>query len=304
MIMLEQMIILFIVMMVGLLSNKMDIIKGEANKKITALVVNITNPCFILSSVLGDTAPINSKDLIHMACVSVTMFAVLILVATVVPTIFRVPKSSYGVYRGMLVFNNLGFMGAPIVSGMYGPEAVLFVAMFILPFNVLIYTYGILVIKDNDNSEKFSFKNVLNSGVIASILAILIYVVNINVPYVISSSIKLIGNITAPMSMMVIGASFAAIDFKKMLRNYKLLIFCFLKLIVIPIAGICIIKMFISNEELLGISLVMLATPVGSMVPMLATTYGGDVELGSVGVALTTVLSVVTLPLLFVIFGF
>ncbi|MGN0317113.1 MAG: AEC family transporter [Lachnospira sp.] len=304
MIMLQQMIILFIVMMIGLIANKIDIISGDATRKFSKLVVNITNPCFVLSSVLGDTNAINGKDLLTIACISITMFAVLIILALFIPNLLGVPKESRGVYKAMMVFNNLGFMGAPIVAGMYGSEAVLFVAMFVLPFNVLVYTYGVLVIKGKSkDGNKFSILSLINPGVISSVLAIVIYLTHIQLPTIMSTSIQMVGNITAPLSMMVIGASFAAMDFKKIFKNVRLLIFCLIKLIIIPVVGICIVRIFVNDPKLLGIFLIMIATPVGSMVPMLATTYGADSELGSIGVAVTTILSVATLPLLFLILG-
>ena len=138
-------------MMTGLLASKLDIIKGEAVKKLTSLVVNITNPCFILSSVIGDEV-VDKSELLLMTGISISMFAILIFIAVFLPVILRVPKKSYGVYRAMLVFNNLGFMGAPIISGIYGSKALLLLVTFILPFNVLIYTYGVAVIKDDEHN--------------------------------------------------------------------------------------------------------------------------------------------------------
>ena len=273
--MLQQMIILFIVMMTGLLASKLDIIKGEAVKKLTSLVVNITNPCFILSSVIGDEV-VGKSELLLMTGISISMFAILIFIAVFLPAILRVPKKSYGVYRAMLVFNNLGFMGAPIISGIYGSKALLLLVTFILPFNVLIYTYGVAVIKDDENNEGFRWTNILNSGVIAAVMAIFIYLLQLKIPYILSNSIQLIGNITAPMSMMIIGASFADINFRKILSDYKLMIFTVIKLIIIPVISISVLKMFVDNPMILGVCAVTMSVPVGSMVPMLATIYGGD----------------------------
>lgn len=300
--MLQQMIILIIVMMTGLLASKLDIIKGEAVKKLTSLVVNITNPCFILSSVIGDEV-VDKSELLLMTGISISMFGVLIIIAVFLPDILHIPKKSYGVYRAMLVFNNLGFMGAPIISGIYGSKALLLLVTFILPFNILIYTYGVVVIKDDEHNNGFRWNNILNPGVIAAVMAIFIYLLQLKIPYILSDSIQLIGNITAPMSMMIIGASFADINFKKIISDYKLMIFTVIKLVIIPVISILVLKMFVNNPMILGVCAVTMTVPVGSMVPMLATIYGGDYELGSIGVAVTTLVSVITMPVIFVIFG-
>ena len=96
---------------------------------------------------------------------------------------------------------------------------------------------------------------------------------------------------------MVIGASLAAIDLKGLFTDGKLLLFSGIKLVLLPVAGIWIIRQFVQTESMLGVCMVMLATPVGSMTAMLSQQYDGDYETASKGVALTTILSVVTMPL-------
>ena len=103
--------------------------------------------------------------------------------------------------------------------------------------------------------------------------------------------------------MMVIGASMATIDIKKLFTDVKLLLFSALKLIVVPIVGLFILKTFIQSEMILGVCMVMIATPVASMTAMLAQQYDGDYELASRGVALTTILSVITMPLVSIVTG-
>lgn len=304
MIMIQQMMILAIIMVVGFTSSKLGIINSEASKKITSLVVNITNPCFIISSVLGNTEVIKKSDVLVTLGLSISMYVILIIIGFVIPYILRVPKKSYGIYRAMTVFSNLGFMGAPIVAGLYGNEALLFVALFILPYNLLIYSYGVLVMKTESNkADSLKLGNMINPGTVASVLAIVIYLFQIKVPTVISSSVQMIGNVTAPISMMIIGTSFVTLNMRKVFTNYKLILFCFIKLLVIPTILVLVARNFVQNEMLVGILLVMCATPIGSMVPMMAAEYGGDAELGATGVAISSVLSVITLSILFVVLG-
>lgn len=112
----------------------------------------------------------------------------------------------------------------------------------------------------------------------------------------------MIGGLTSPLSMMIIGASLAVINFKELIKDKQLISFSILKLIVIPLISVGVITMFIQNEMIAGITVLMMAMPVGSMPAILAQEYGGDYELTSKGVALTTILSVVTIPVVFYIF--
>lgn len=105
-----------------------------------------------------------------------------------------------------------------------------------------------------------------------------------------------LSNLTAPLSMIVIGDSIAMMNVKELVKDMKLLLFSLLKLLLIPVIGVLIMRGLEINEILVGVCMVMLATPVGSMTAMLAQQYEGDYELASKGVAITTILSVVTMP--------
>ena len=293
------MIVLFLVMLVGFLAYKKNYINDNASKKLSSIVVNIANPALILSSVLSMDNTITGKDLITTVILAIAVFAGLLIISIFIPIIFRVEKQSAGAYQVMTVFSNIGFMGFPIISSVYGSSALLYATLFLIPYNILIYTYGIHTMKagKKEGKEKLKIGQILNIGVIACILAILLFIFHVKLPEFLGSVITMLSNLTAPLSMMVIGASMAVIDWKKLLSDYRLVLFSLFKLFVLPIIGTLIVKQVISNEVICGVTMVMLATPVGSMTAMLAQEYNGDYELASKGVMLSTLLSVVTLPI-------
>lgn len=305
MLLLEQMIVLFLLMGVGFYCYKKDIITDESSKKISAIVVNIANPAMVLTGCMGDSK-IKGMELLQIAVIIILIYGALLLLALVIPKILGVEKKSEGAYRAMTVFSNIGFMGFPVISALYGREALLYASLFTIPYNSLIYTYGVSAMSTKNKSEErgsFKWSRVLNAGVISCIITIIVYLMQIPVPEFIESTVTNLSNLTAPLSMMVIGASLATINMKKLFADVKLLIFSAVKLLVIPIAGMFLIKQFVSNEMICGVCMVMLATPVGSMTAMLAQQYDGDYEMASKGVALTTVLSVVTMPLVSMLVG-
>lgn len=311
MVMLQQMIVLFILMIVGYVCYKTGIITEESSKKLSAIVVNVANPCLVLESGLSENK-VPGEELVTTLLIVVVMYSLLLLVASFLPRLLRVKKESRGAYRAMTVFTNLGFMGFPVLSAMYGTSALLYAAFFMIPFNALIYTYGIRALTvsgtENETSQKpkrslkQTLGRILNVGVIACILAILLYFFQLPVPQFLKTAITHLGNLTAPLSMMVIGASLAAISIKELFLDIRLLVFALIKLLVIPglfMIGVCC---FVESGVLRGVCLVMVATPVASMTAMLAQQSDGDYETASKGVALTTILSVVTLPLLAYVF--
>ncbi len=307
MLLLEQMVVLFLLMEIGYLCYKKNIITDEVSKKLSAIVVNIANPALVLTGCMGEEK-IQGRELLLTIAIILAIYIALILIAQVLPRMLHVEKKSRGVFKAMTIFSNIGFMGFPVVAALYGNSALLYAALFTIPYNILIYTYGIasMSVRKEDEEGIPVLKNqsgfrpllgrILNAGVIACIVTMILYLFQIPIPAMLGDTITHLSNLTAPLSMMVIGASLAVIDLKKLFTDKKLLIFSAIKLLVIPIVGVLIIKQFVSNEMICGVCMVMMATPVGSMTAMLAQQYEGDYEMASKGVALTTVLSVITMP--------
>ena len=373
MVMLQQMIVMFLMMAVGYLCYRKQILTEEVSRKVSAIVVNVANPCMILSSALTDQQ-MQGKELVQTLAIEVMMYAFLLAVAQLLPRILCIQKESRGAYAAMTVFANIGFMGFPVLAAMYGNGALLYGAVFQIPFNILIYTYGVAVLTrkpgacaktepdvkaepnvkaevdvkaepdvkaevdvkaepngktgerqdaqgitaavngKSENIENGSEqqgklqgtveieKKIFNIGVIACITAMLLYFLQTPVPSFLQAFITNLGNLTAPLSMMIIGASLAQMPLKELFLDKKLLLFSLVKLLLLPAVWMIMVNRVAEQEILRGVCLVMMATPAGSMTAMLAQQYGGDYETASRGVALTTVLSVITMPLLAAIF--
>lgn len=355
MVMLQQMIVMFLMMAVGYLCYRKQILTEEVSRKVSAIVVNVANPCMILSSALTDQQ-MQGKELVQTLAIVVMMYAFLLVMAQLLPRILCIQKESRGAYAAMTVFANIGFMGFPVLAAMYGNGALLYGAVFQIPFNILIYTYGVAVLTrkpgacakteqdvkaevdvkaepngktgerqdaqgitaavngKSENIENGSeqqgklqgtveiVKKIFNIGVIACITAMLLYFLQTPVPSFLQAFITNLGNLTAPLSMMIIGASLAQMPLKELFLDKKLLLFSLVKLLLLPAVWMIMVNRVAEQEILRGVCLVMMATPAGSMTAMLAQQYGGDYETASRGVALTTVLSVITMPLLAAIF--
>lgn len=379
MVMLQQMIVMFLMMAVGYLCYRKQILTEEVSRKVSAIVVNVANPCMILSSALTDQQ-MQGKELVQTLAIVVMMYVFLLVMAQLLPRILCIQKESRGAYAAMTVFANIGFMGFPVLAAMYGNGALLYGAVFQIPFNILIYTYGVAVLTRkpgacaktepdvksevdvkaepnvkaevdvkaeldvnaevdvkaepngktgerqdaqgitaavngmSENIENGSeqqgklqgtveiVKKIFNIGVIACITAMLLYFLQTPVPSFLQAFITNLGNLTAPLSMMIIGASLAQMPLKELFLDKKLLLFSLVKLLLLPAVWMIMVNRVAEREILRGVCLVMMATPAGSMTAMLAQQYGGDYETASRGVALTTVLSVITMPLLAAVF--
>lgn len=298
MLLLQQMIIMFLLMSVGFVGSKIGMITEETSKRLSAIVVNIANPAMILVSGISDER-MEGRELLSLTVVILAIYAVLMLLAYLLPVLLRVDPKSRGVYQAMTVFSNIGFMGYPIIAALYGSSAVLYGALYSIPFNILIYTFGVSALRKKENGEekkKLSLKEVLNIGVITSIISLILYLWQIRVPGFFTDTLNYLGNLTAPLSMMVIGASMTSISLRELFTDVRLLLFSLIKLLLIPVLGMLLIRQVVTNEVICGVFMIMLATPAGSMTAMLAQEYDGDYETASRGVTLTTLLSVITMP--------
>lgn len=297
MILLQQMLILFFYMMIGYWARKKKFFGDEAGATISWIVVNIANPAMIISSVINEESSITGSELISTAFLTCISFAVLIILAEILPRLFGTTGKTRAAYKIMTVFNNIGFMGFPVISAAYGQEALLYAAIFVLPYNILFYTYGIAVTTSSEEKTGINIKQILNIGSIASILAVILYILQIPMHDMIKTSMGSLSGLTSSLSMFVIGISLSTMNIRELFTVRKLLGYSVIKLLLIPVVGTLMASNFIHNPMLLNVFMIMLATPAGAMTAMLAQEYDGDYELASRAVALTTVLSVVTIPI-------
>lgn len=299
MLLFQQMIVLFVYMIIGYVACKKGKLDEEFGKKISWMVLNVANPMMIVSSAVNGDGSIKGSELMLTAGIAFGTYVFLIILATFIPKIFRLEGQDAGYFKLMTVFNNIGFMGFPVISATYGSDALLYAAVFLLPYNIFFYTYGINLV--SKTKHKFEWKNVINVGIITSILAVVIYLTQMPVPTFVKSIVQGLGNLPAPLSMMVIGISMAQLSLKELFMDVKMLLFAGLKLLIIPILGTLLIKQFVTTPTLQGVCMIMLATPAGSMTAMLAQQHGGNYKKVAQGVSLTTLLSVITIPIVMMI---
>lgn len=198
----------------------------------------------------------------------------------------------------MSIFSNIGFMGFPVIAAIYGQTAVFYTAIFNLVFNTALFTVGVPIMNyGRENTVRFSLGSLKNPGVIISVLSILIYIFNIPCPDVISISVDTVGKITTPGAMLLIGVALSKIDPKSLLKDFRLYMYAIIKQTAIPILLWFILRNIITDEFILGITLVLLSMPVANVAVLLATEHDNDEILAAKGVFITTLISMVTTPL-------
>lgn len=296
-IVIEKMFMLFAIMIAGFISSRIGIIDETANKKFSTFVVNITAPALILASASDDKLSGSKSDALFVLLIACFMYLVLYILSFLVKYIFRLKNTEVGLYRFMTIFGNNAFMGIPVVNAIF--NNVFYAALFNLPNNLLIYSLGGFLLSEKEGDKpKFTLKNICNPGVISAACALIMFLLGVKLPFVVKDTLQCVGDVTTPLSMFVIGSSLAAQSITNTLKNVRAYLFSLFKLIVAPAFIWFISHFFIKDFLILGVTVIISAMPCAAVTIMLCNEYDNDSSLAAQNVFISTVLSVVTIPLI------
>ena len=304
MLILGQMIVFFLMIFAGALARRYSIIIPNNQEQFSSLIVNIACPCLIISAAMRADEHMGLHQVIETYTAYAALLAMMCIIGFLLPLILRFRGRLRGAVNLSFWFNNSLFMGLPLVQGVYGDQAVVYMTLFFIPVNLLFFVYGVSSISIHKRRGFEMFRMLLNPGIIASIIACVIYFGEIQTHPLLSQAFAMIGAMTAPLAMMMIGASLKDIHMRHMLTDRKLVLYTFLKAVVLPIPILFVMKLFVTNPYILGCSLVIVAAPTGGMVAMVALLYNKVAyPLMTEIIALSTLISVAPIPLVSMITG-
>ena len=297
MVVFQTMLKLFLLLILGFVLFKCHIFDEYTNKKISALIVNVASPMLIISSIAGVEGS-NKSIVFLMIGAGILMYIGFIILGTIINRIFPFPKKDWPVYECMVVFANTGFMGYPVLLDVFGQEAVFYASLIHMAFNFFVYTYAIMCLTKGDDSEfKLNFKQLLTPGIILIFVGIFIYLFDIQLPSVLMDTINSVGSLTAPLSMMMIGSSLAVYPIKDSFTDWRSYVFAFVRLMIVPFVTMIMCRLLHIDAYYANITIITNAMPVGSMVLMLATQYNANVKIVTRNIVVSTLLSVITIPI-------
>lgn len=294
----EQLVLLFVLIFVGYIAIRAKLLPHNANKVIADLVVNITCPATLLYAVATSSRALSNGAVLGILGITVLTFGGQILLAMLFTKVMGIRGNTGGVYRFMLVFSNCGFLGFPVVQALFGGDAVFIASMYNLIFQLLCYTYGVSQVAADPSSRKFSLRMICTPMVITSVAALILYLANVPFHPTLVSALSLLDRITSPASMLAIGCALAAYPLKQIFGRWQVYVFCVVRLIVIPVLVWAILRLFISNDLILGVMVVLSALPAATNTALLCAKYGGDESTAASGLFVSTLLSLLTLPTL------
>ena len=298
----NQIIQLFIMIFMGFIIVKAKLLKAEDSKILSVIVLYLIIPCVIINAFQVDYTPQTVKGLLIALVGSVMTQVILLIVVSILGRVFHLNE----VEVASIYYSNSGNLIVPIVMFILGKEWVLYGCVFMSVQLVFIWTHCKKIISRESTYDWR--KIVLNINMISIAIGIVLFLTRIHLPAIINNTLSAVGSMIGPASMIVTGMLFAGMDFKQIFANKRVYFVSFFRLIIVPVIALFLIKCsqlstFSSNgNKLMLIVFLAIITPSASTVTQMCQVYENDSQYASAINVVTTLLAIVTMPLMVMLF--
>lgn len=292
----QQVGILYIIVLVGIVCDKIGLFTDKTAKACTDLLFYIITPCVIIQSFLTQefTKQTGISLLIAVGCGFLMHFVAIVLN---IPLYQKGNKEQNALFRYSSIYGNVGYMTLPLTEAILGSEGVFYCSAVVMAFNVMSFTHGVYIM--NSEEGKFEKKKlILNPGVISVLLGLPLFLLNIKLPELIYSPISYLSTMQTPIAMLIFGTFLAHTKLNDIFKHKKILLVAFMKLIVLPAAMVGIYYLFGLSGTLLTALTISSCAPTANNTVMFAAKYEKDTSLAAQIVAIVSFISVITMPII------
>jgi predicted permease len=304
-IIISQITILAIVVLIGAIAAKFRVLTPESKDMLSKVIFNISLPLMLFTNFLKlDVTPRLLSNSLVVLSVSGFVVLFMLLIGWLITKIFRFRGSEAAVFKAHSMFGNTIFLGFPLITALYGSEGLLYASMYQLISSIIMWTVGVVVLSHgNGISWKKSIKRVINPNTIATIAGLLFFIFSIKLPTVIVKPFSELGSANTWLSMLYIGAMLTFASIGGLLGRKSLYVISFSRLLMVPAI---LITVFVAAGAIAGLAPEKLVTsvilleasmPCMATVVIMAKEFGSDDHLAVGNVFVSTILSILTLPL-------
>ena len=294
----------FIFILPGYIIGRLGIIGKHHTEGISALITCVCYPCLVISAMQMEFSMRVLNNCKYTVLIFMSASIIAILISRVVVRIRRLPPRQAGIYSFMMIFGNTGFIGLPVMSALFGSEAVFYGALCDSSYDIFMFTIGITLVRNAAAGEGDrpsllqTAKGLLNPCFIGVLIGMTFFLLRIDLPDMLMEPVERIGSMTSPLAMIVVGAALSRVRMKNIFGCGAAYEVCVVKLLILPLIVLGIVKLTIGTGSLLASVIVMQsAMPCAMFSVILSERYDGDVDLASAGVMMTTLLCIFTIPL-------
>lgn len=294
----QQVIILYLLVAVGFIADRLHVFGQETSKRSNDLLFYIITPTVIVQSFMNMDFDIKTAKMLLIAFICMTgTLTVGILLA--MPFFNKKNDKNASVFKYAVSYGNMGYMALPLCNAILGSEGVFYCSAGVVAFNILSFTHGIWCINRGEGKAKFELKRlILNPGVISVLIGLPLFIFDVDMPDVIDSAVSHISNLNTPLAMIFLGTYIANTDLKTMFKEKNNYLVIFLKTIVLPLIMFCIFRAFGISGALLTACMISASVPSANNTVMFSAKYGKDTGIASKIVAMCSIVSVFTMPVM------
>ena len=307
-----KMVELFLIIVIGYVATKLNVMNPVIKTSLTKVILNIALPCTILASVMTTTNMPNNKEIFLSLGISFLSYGVFFVLSKIIPPLLRLKGRARAAAEFGIIFANVGFIGYPVTQAIFGMDCTFITCLFNMPFNLICYSYGVYILEkanisstsdSKNSSSSFSSKElaklIINPALVASIICITMALLKISGPKFIGETLSTVGSITTPGALLIIGSALAQMKFTEMFNNIPSYLVSISCVVLTPLVIYGILFSFLQNYPLiLGEAVIISAMPVATSGTMLCVEHGGDETFMAQITFLSTLLSIITIPLI------
>lgn len=290
----HQVLILFILIMLGFVAGKTKLFSEAGAKSMTNIVLYTVTPCVIIEAFQREF----NKELLHSLIIAVVAAVLVHLVSILLAKLCLRSKdeSKRKVLRFAAVFSNCGFMSLPLQQAVLGDDGVFYGAAFLAVFNVFVWTYGLFSMSNEKNVV--SLKNiVLNPGIIGTAVGIILFLCSVRLPSLILTPISYLADLNTPLPMLIIGYYLSCANISRAFTSFRSYVSMFLRLIAVPLITLFALYFLNIRGDLMVSIVISCAAPIAAITTMFSAKFQRDVELSVSLVSASSILSIATMPL-------
>ncbi len=312
MVALNQVFTLFLLIVAGYIVKKLNVVTEQIHREISSLVMNVALPAMIISSMNFQFSPEVLMKSGQMVIAAFVIYTCIILLSYPLTRLIGAKGNRRDIFQYVLVFSNVGYMGYPVINAVMGERGVFYTAIYNLAFTLLVWTFGVHLMTRNpvegrgsevENGLLNQLKRVVNPNLIALAVGFILFLFSIELPAALSTTIKMIGDTTTPLSMMFIGFILADVSIKETISDVPVYLVSAMRLLLLPLAVLLGFRFFHITGDLLTVAFISTAMPAAANTAILAAVYDNDYQLGSKVIFVSTLLSILTLPVMILLMG-
>ena len=292
----NQVFILFIILIIGYVAGKFKVLDSNATKVLSEITLYVTSPMMVLNAFFIEFSRERLVNALWIIGIGGGMYLLSIIVCAIIYRGFDERISPVLKFTG--IFSNCGYMGLPLLNALFGPDGVFYGSFYIVVFNIVLWSYGFMMFGGKGTKKEIIKKVLLNPSLIAVYTGLIIFLFRISVHSTIRGAVGAVGDMTMPISMLIIGGIISTVKLPKVFNDWRVYYSSGVRLILMPVLALILVRITGTPALPGAVVITALAMPAATSTTMFAEMYDKDSVFSSKCVTVSTLLSIIVAPIL------